>query len=494
MAGIIIAVALSSCCPPRRLQSSDPRRADSAYPNVDRLNTRHVASSIDSDSVSSLAVDWTLPITAQRSFYGAYYASPTIVDGVVYSQDQSSDVQAVDLETGAVLWEKAWREPIVGPNGVVVAGGLVYGATQARAFALDAKSGEEVWSNQLLRTDSMQIAMAPGYHQGTMYVSTAPAAPFDGGEAGVLWALDAKTGEKKWHFDTVPHGLWGNRAINYGGGVNYTPAFDDQGSMYFSVGIAGPIPGTERYPWGSSRPGPNLYTSSVVKLDAETGDLQWFHQVTPHGLCNWNLGPPVLFRGGGRDLVIVTGRGGVVLALDRQTGEPVWRQAVGTHNGHDNDGLLAMRGEASKLKMPMTVLPGRFGGVAAPISVSGSTVLVPVVNWATMIDSQTTGEDVGTPDGELVALDAVSGSPRWKQRFSSPLYGAITSTNDLVLASTFDGVLHALDAGSGEEVWEEPLPAGSNAGLALSGDTLLAPAGYAEDGQVATLVAYRLRD
>ena len=489
-----IAVLFLSSSAPSPSASGGHRLADSPYPNVDRSNTRHLASSIDSDSVSSLAVDWTLPIMAQGNFYGAYYASPTIVDGVVYSQDQSSDVQAIDLETGAVLWEKSWREPIVGPNGVVVARGRVYGATQRRTFALDAKTGEEVWSTELLRSRSMQISMAPGYRRGTVYVSTAPAPPFAGGEAGVLWALDGRTGKKKWHFDTVPRDLWGNRAINYGGGLNYTPAFDDDGSMYFSVGIAGPIPGTEKFPWGSSRPGPNRYTSSVVKLDAKTGDLRWFHQVIPHGICNWNLGPPVLFRGGGRDLVIVAGRSGVVVALDRRTGEPVWRRPVGTHNGHDNDGLLAIRGEESTLKTPMTVYPGRFGGVAAPVSVSGSTIFVPVVNMATRIDSQTTGEDVGSGSGELVALDAVTGSPRWKKQFSSPLYGATTSTNDLVFAATFDGGLHALDSGSGEVIWEASLPAGSDTGLALSGNTLLVPAGYAQKGQVAQLVAYRLQD
>ena len=90
-----------------------------------------------------------------------------------------------------------------------------------------------------------------------------------------------------------------------------------------------------------SRPAPDLYTGSVVKLDAKTGKLRWHHQVTPHALCNWDMGSTVLAQAGGRDLVIASGLAGIVVALDRRTGKPVWKRVVGRHNGHDNDGLHA---------------------------------------------------------------------------------------------------------------------------------------------------------
>lgn len=472
-------------------QSSETISDVGGYPNVDASNTRRAESSIDGATVSELARAWTVPITAANGFFGRYMASPVVADGVVYSQDQDSNVQEIALGSGQVLWEKSYGAPVRGPNGVTAAGGAVYGATPRDVFALDAKTGEEIWSTTLGGSDSEQISIAPGYHDGTVYVSTRPS-NYEGGEAGVLWALDGETGEKKWSFDTVPDGLWGNPDVNFGGGSSYTPAFDAQGSMYASIGIPGPIPGTKRHPWGSSRPGPNLYTNSVVKLNAETGKLQWYYQLTPHSLCNWNLGPPVLLDAGGRSLVVVGSRSGVVVALDRRTGKPVWRRSVGIHNGHDNDGLVAMRGEYSKLKTPMTVYPGRYGGVPAPLSASESTVFVPVVNSATRLFGQRSLQDLKSTGGVLVALDAATGAVRWQQEFPSLPFGATTVTNDVVFASTIDGIVYAFDSDSGQRVWKAKLPAGIDAGMTASGNTLLAPAGYGEGGRVPGLLAYRL--
>lgn len=471
--------------------SSEISSTDTGYPNVDASNTRWATSSIDGSTVLDLSPAWSLPITAPDGFAGRYLASPVVTDGVVYSQDQASDVQAIALGSGKVLWEKSYGAPLEGPNGVVVVNDRVYGATPTDAFALDASTGKEIWSTPLSRNDPEQISMAPGFHNGIVYVSTEPG-DLKGGETGVLWALDGKTGKKKWSFNTVTDGLWGNPKVNFGGGVNYTPAFDDRGSMYFSVGIPGPAPGTFEHPWGSSRPGPNLYTNSVVKLDAETGKLQWYYQLTPHGLCSWTLAPPVLLEAGGRDLAIVAGKSGIVVALDRETGKQVWRRPVGTHNGHDNDGLIAMRGESSKLKMPMTVYPGRYGGVPAPLSADGSTIFVPVVNLATKLLNQLEARDVESAGGELVALDAATGAVRWKHEFLSSPLGATTTTNDLVLASTVDGTAYAFDSESGSEVWSTTLPAGIFAGLTVADDTLIAPAGYSDGKQVPELAAYRL--
>lgn len=441
--------------------------------------------------MSGLDLAWTLPIEARGRDLGGYVASPVVAAGVAYSQDQDSNVQAIDLQSGDVLWEKAYESPTSGPNGVVYGDGRVYGATPTGAFALDARTGEEVWSAPLVRSGSEGIVMAPGYRHGLVYISTSPAG-YKGGEVGVLWALDGKTGRKVWHFDTVPRDLWGHPEINFGGGVSHAPAFDAHGSMYVGTGFAGPIPGTERYPWGSSRPGPNLYSDSIVKLDAKTGEVQWHYQLTPHGFCKWSFGPPLLHRAGGRSLVIAAGLAGTVVALDRETGEPLWRRSVGIHNGHDDDGVRAMRGEYAKLKTPMTVYPGRFGGVLGQMSANGSTVFVPVVNNATMLLNQLEATQVGRATGELVGLDMATGAVKWKHRFPSPVYGATTATNDLVFATTFDGTVYAFEGDTGGEAWRESLPAQINAGLAVSGDTLLAPAGYAEETQVPELLAYRL--
>jgi outer membrane protein assembly factor BamB len=470
----------------------------SGYPNGNTSNTRYVGGPIDSSTVAKLETAWTLPLTAKSQF-GSYSSSPIISNGVVFSQDLASNVQAIDLKTGKVIWTKSYESPDQGPNGLVVAEGRVYGATATAAFALDEKTGEEIWSVTLVRNEHEGIDMAPGYHDGIVYVATVPGnnAKFYGGEGvGILWALEGKSGKKLWHFDTAPENLWSpeNVSINSGGGVWYTPAFDEQGFMYVGTANPGPFPGTNQYPWGSSRPGPNLYTNAIVKLDASTGKLQWYYQLTPHDLYDRDLqDPPILANVGGKQVVIAAGKAGFVLALDSTTGKLLWKRSVGTHNGHDNDGLYAMKHEYSKLSMPETVYPGLLGGVIAPMATNGSTVFVPVVNHPVTYSTQTEPQENGPTTGELVALNAATGAVQWTHKLPSAAFGAATAVNDLVFATTFEGTLYAFDASNGNVAWETKLPAGTNTGVAVDGDMLIAPAGAAlASGQTPEIAAYRL--
>ncbi len=489
---VVLAVSLGSSSS----SSNHPPLTGSGYPNFDTSNTRRTGGPIDRASVSKLAAAWSMPLTA-RSAYGSYSASPIVSGGVVYSQDLASNVQAIDLKTGHVIWTKGFSSPDQGPNGIVVQGGRVFGATATAAFALDEKTGKEVWSVTLTRNAHEGIDMAPGYHDGIVYVSTVPGNnnKFYGAEgAGILWALEASTGRKLWHFDTVPRNLWGNPGVNSGGGLWYTPAFDEQGSMYFGVGNPAPFPGTEEAPWGSSRPGADLYTDSIVKLNARTGKLEWYYQQTPHDLYDWDLqDPPILTTVKGRPAVIAGGKSGFVVALDRDTGRPIWKRAVGIHNGHDQDPIHALRHEFSKLHTPETVYPGLLGGVIAPMATNGSTIFVPVVNHSVTFNKQEEQQENGSLTGELVALDANTGAVKWYHPFSSAAFGAATVVNDLVFTTAFEGKLFAFDAENGSVVWERQLPAGSNTGVAVSGDTVIAPAGTpVAEGQTAEMVAYRL--
>ncbi len=475
-----------------------PSLTGSGYPNFDTSNTRHVGGPIDGATVSKLATAWTLPLTA-RSQYGSYASSPIISNGVIYSQDLASNVQAITLKTGKVLWTKSYESPDQGPNGLVVEGGRVYGATATAAFALDQKTGAQIWSVTLVRNAHEGIDMAPGYHDGIVYVSTVPGNNsqfYGGGGVGIMWALAGATGRRLWHFNTVPENLWSakNTGINSGGGLWYTPAFDDQGFMYVGVANPAPFPGTTQHPWGSSRPGPDLYTDSIVKLNATTGKLQWFYQLTPHDLYDWDLqDPPILAHVGGRQAVIAAGKSGFVVALDSSTGKLLWKRSVGIHNGHDLDPLHALRHEYSRLHMPETVSPGLLGGVIAPMATNGSTVFVPVVNHSITFTTQTENQESGPLTGELVALDVATGTVKWDRKLSSAAFGAATAVNDLVFTTTFEGKLYALDANSGKPVWEKQLPAGTNTGVAINGDTLIAPAGTPlASGQSTELVAYRL--
>jgi outer membrane protein assembly factor BamB len=496
VAAIVFAVVLGGCGSSESSDGEEISFTGSGYPGIDAANTRSAKSTIDSSTVGDLAVAWKAPIPGTSNF-GSYASTPVIDKGVIYSQDLASNVQALSLESGEVLWTASFEQPDVGPNGIVVAEGLVFGATPTEAFALDQKNGEQVWSVALTRNEREGIDMAPGYQDGLVYVSTVPLNTsqfYEGGGAGILWALDAKTGKKRWSFETVPTSLWGNPKVNSGGGLWYPPAFDGEGSMYFGVGNPAPFPGTAQFPWGKSRPGPNLYTNSLVKLDAKTGKLDWYHQVTPHDIYDWDFqGPPILMKLVGREVVVAAGKSGIVLAADRGTGKVIWQRPIGKHNGHDDDGLLAMRGEESKIDVPSIVYPGSLGGVIAPMSTDGTTVFAPVVNSPVTIVSGGEKQEGGAATGEIVALNATTGKIEWKQQLASPAYGATTVVNDLVFATSYEGSVTAFDVKTGQALWREQLPAGTNSGVMAFGDTLIAPAGVAAAaGQRPEIIAYRL--
>jgi glucose dehydrogenase len=467
------------------------------YPNNDLSNTRSVKGPITSANVKQLKSAWTVALTA-RSQYGAYASVPVITGGVVYSQDLESNVQAIDRATGDVLWEKAYHSPDQGPNGIVVGGGRVFGATATSAFALDQKTGKEIWSTKLIRNDEEGIDMSPGFHHGLVYVSTVPGNNtkfYNEGTKGILWALNAKTGKRVWSFDTAPTKTWSakNTKVNLGGGLWHSPSFDAQGGMYFGVGNPGPWPGNPDFEWGKSRPGPNLYTNSLVKLDAKTGKLKWYYQLTPHDLYDWDLqDPPILTRVKGKPAVVEAGKGGIVIAVDRGTGKLLWKRPVGQHNGHDKDGLLAMRGQYSKLHANTEVYPGILGGVIAPMASDGKRVYVPVVNNSATVTGNA-AQPGQSSTGEVVAIDLDTGRIAWDQVFQTAAFGAVTVANDVVFTTTFDGTLLGLSAKTGDTLWSATLPANSNTGVAVDGDMVFAGAGLAAaQGQTPSLAAFRL--
>jgi outer membrane protein assembly factor BamB len=497
VSAVLLALTLASCGSGSRVAAGDGNGSSYAgLPNGDFANTRAVGGPIDATNVRKLKVAWTWPLTA-RSLYGSYSGAPIVKGGVVYTEDLASNVRALSLRTGHLIWQHEYNEPDQGPNGVAVAQGLVFGATPNAAFALNANTGGQLWSVKLVRNEHEGIDMAPGYHEGMVYVSTVPGNNrnfYRGGGVGTLWALDARTGARLWHFDTVPRSLWGHPTINSGGGLWYTPAFDDDGAMYIGVGNPAPFPGITKYHWGSTRPGPDLYTDSVVKLNAKTGAVIWHYQLTPHDIYDWDLqDPPILVTVGGRHLVVAAGKAGIVIALDASTGKLIWKRAVGVHNGHDHDSLFALKGEYSRLKVPETVEPGLLGGVIAPMATDGKSVFVPVVNNPVTFSIPAIFTESESPRGELAALNLATGVLEWRRNLPAAAYGAMSVANNVVFATDIDGRLAALRTTTGQPVWEQQLPASTNTGVTVSGDTVIAPAGLAvEPGQKTELVAYRL--
>jgi outer membrane protein assembly factor BamB/cytochrome c5 len=470
-------------------------------PNQDLGNRRVATSKIDSGNVDQLGVAWTIPINGGGTF-GNYASTPIVADGVVYTQDLTSNVKAIDLATGQVKWSKDYNAPDVGPNGVAIGYSRIYGATSDFAFALDKDTGKEVWrSAKLTRNANEGIDMAPGVFDGTVYVSTVPGNAksfYKGNGAGVLWALDADTGKAKWKFWTVPENLWStaHTDINSGGGLWHPPAFDNNGDVYIDVANPAPWPGTNKFPWGSSRPGPNPHTNTLLKLNREDGKIIWERQVLPHDVFDWDLQlPPILAKDGSRDLVLAAGKQGYVYAIDADKGTIVWKKPVGTHNGHDQDNEPALQGQYDSMpKLPITVLPGILGGVETQMAFADGVVYAPIVNIPVLFKTQEDPSlEIAKGTGEVVALNVGDGSVKWKRDLAQPAYGAATISNDLVFTTTFEGKLIALDRDTGGVVWEKQMPAGTNATVAIVGDTLITAASFPQGkGQQPVIIAYRL--
>jgi len=480
-----------------------------SLPGGDLANTRDVASAINTANVSQLGVAWTVPLRIPITHTdGAYATTPVVVNGVVYVQDLESNVMAISLATGQVLWRHTYNSPNGGPDGVNVANGVVYAATNHAAFALSAATGRQLWIRTLIGNDHEGIDMTPGYDHGTVYVATVPVNPtvgeYLGGGKGILWALNAATGTPEWSWDEVQN-LWGKPGINSGGGQWDPPSFDAQGNIYIGVGNPAPLYGTPAYPWGSSRPGPNLYTDSVVKLSPQ-GKLLWYYQLTPHDLFDWDLqNSPVLTTARGQPVVIDGGKAGVLIELNALTGQLLWKLPVGVHNGHDDDGLLTEHTKpTSHVDLPkqFCLEPGAFGGIETQLASNGSTIYAAVndtplpvcgTGQGCSISESAVIEDVIKGTGEMVAVNQDTGQVEWDTRLPSTPYGAAAVTNDLVFTTTFHGDLYALNAATGAILFKTPLSAGTNAPVAVDGGYVIAGAGAPLSAQQQPMIiAYKL--
>ena len=480
-------------------------------PGGNLANTRDVASSINGSNVSKLGVAWCVPIEASLSsgFTDNYATTPVVVNGVVYTQDLKSNVMAIRLATGKVLWTHNYNSQNGGPDGVNVAGGTVYAATNHAAVALSASTGSQLWSRTLIGNDREGIDMAPGYNDGTVYVSTVPVNPnvgeYLGGAKSTLWALNARTGAPEWSWDEVQN-LWGNPAVNSGGGLWDPPSFDSHGNIYIGIANPGPIGQTgwpKGYPWGTSRPGPNLYTDSVVKLSPQ-GKLLWYYQLTPHDLYDWDLqNSPLLTTASGQQVVIDGGKAGTLIELNAQTGKLLWKLPVGVHTGHDNDGLLTENATpASPVPLPakFDLEPGVFGGVESQLATNGSTTYAAVNNLAVPLSVKGLAEStkafaasIPKATGEMVAVDQDTGKIEWADKLPSSAYGAAAVTNDVVFTTTYRGDLYAFNATTGAILFKTPLSAQTNAPVTIDGDYVIVGAGLAiTSAQRPLIIAYKL--
>jgi outer membrane protein assembly factor BamB len=455
-------------------------------PGRDLASTRATAGGpIDARSVARLRVAWRFLFADLPTFSGVDAAAPLVVGRRVYVQTLESNVYALDAQTGKVLWKRVFSRASGGPNGLAAAGSRLFGNTDTSAFALDRASGRLLWIRRLTSA-AQPIDIAPLAADGLVFTSSTGLHP---GGRGTLFALDARSGRLVWSFDTI-RGPWRVPTVASGGGAWWQPTLDGSGNLY--VGNSNPLPwgGTRRYPNGGAYAGRDLYTDSLLVLDARTGKLRWYDQVTPHDVRDYDFAmPPMLASAGGTPLVIGAGKSGLVIAWNRRTHQRVWTASVGRHR--NDEGPLPRR--------LVSVCPGLLGGVLTPMAYSDGRVFAPVVDLC--MNGSATGYfpnflslDYARGRGELVALDAASGRRLWTQRLPSPAFGCATVARDVVLTATYAGVVYAFDTATGRQLWSVHEPAGINACPTVAGNLLLVGAGAAPLNTAVTpqLVAYRL--
>jgi glucose dehydrogenase len=302
-----------------------------------------------------------------------------------------------------------------------------------------------------------------------------------------------------WQWDTTDDNLWGKARLNAGGGIWNPPSIDEAGNIYFGVGNLPPWPEFDVPPNESMRPGPNLYTSTMVSLDTGSGSLRWYVQAKPHDQFDHDFQhTPMLatvdIDGQPTPLAIGTGKTGTVIAALAETGEVIWRASAGQHNAY-GDGAPLPGPSAT----PVTILPGPFGGVLTPPALAHDTVYAPVINLPFTYTDTSEETDLTSATGEMVALHAADGSLRWRTEVPTFFSGGATVANDVVFGAGLDGVVRGFDTATGEEIWRYQAAAGINAPAAIAGDTLLVPAGGPFIPSLATpppaqneLIAFRL--
>ena len=474
----------------------------SPYPNGDLANTRDAAgSAISSANVSRLREAWTFKLAGAAaggvSHLGSLAAAPVVAGGVVYLQDLYANVYAITLATGQLRWEyqaNVAEKSGPGPDGVALAGGVVYGDTSTTAFALQAATGKVLWSNGgLLSSGQGSFEIQPAVAGGRVYLASAYGS---GPGGGVLLALDAATGKKRWSFSTVAGGeAAGVKALGVGsGGAWETPLVGRDGSVTFGTGNPYQTIGE-----AVSHPSQQLYTDSEVNLDAATGKLRWYYQAVPDDFKDYDMQlSPVAATVRGVPAIIGGGKMGDVYAMNAATGALLWKTPVGAHNSRDDDSTLLL-GHKLTITLPYTFEPGALGGILTNMAVADGSVYLATIDLpltAKTMNSVNGGSVAANvkPAGEIEALSLATGKVELDTKVPTLPLGAATVSNDLVLTTLYTGQLLALNRATGAVAYHAALPTSTNSPITVAGNTVLVPAGgpqaSAAGGGNPQLVAY----
>lgn len=439
---------------------------------------------INRANVQRLKPAWMYQIRGREHFE----TMPLVFDGVMYITEPPSDVTALDVRTGRPLWH--YRRSI--PEGIAVCCGQVnrgiaalddqifIATIDAHLVALDARTGRVRWDVPVADPKlAYSLTAAPLAIRDKIIVGVAGA---EYGVRGFLDAYDAKTGRRVWRFWTTPgpgepgNETWSGDSWKYGGATTWvTGSYDSElNLLYWGTGNPGPD-----YD-GTVRLGDNLYSDSVIALDASTGKLKWHFQFTPHDVNDMDSNQiPVLidavWEGRPRKLMLFANRNAFYYVLDRATGE--FLRATQFTRQNWAKGIDAKGRPIPDLAQ---TTPNEKGALVYPDDDGTSNWFSPSYSPRTKLFYQNirekgayyykadaaftpgrmylgaTKRDIPNeePSGVLRALRSLTGEKSWEFRVKSPPWcGVLATAGDVVFSGTMEGDFFALDAWTGKLLW-----------------------------------------
>jgi alcohol dehydrogenase (cytochrome c) len=443
---------------------------------------------INTGDASRLAMQWTF----QVADLGQFETTPIVADGVLYGTGQNNRAFALDVRTGRAIWRYQRNlpeklQPCCGMvnRGFAVLGERLFMATlDAHVIALDSKTGNLLWD-----VTSADYHKAYAFTVAPLAVKNEVIVGVSGGEYGVrgfIDAYDAATGRRLWRFETVPgpgqpgHETWAGDSWKVGGVPAWlTGTYDpDLNLVYWPTG--NPSPSN----YGGERGGDNLYSNSILALDADTGKLKWYFQFTPHDLYDYDATQiPVLldadWEGRPRKLLVQANRNGFYYVLDRTDGKflsakafgnVTWARGIGPNgkpivNGLQQSaagtrvcpGALGLTNWFSPSYNPDTKLLYVATSTECDVFTSSPQ---PYRSGHDFLGSVYVPDPVERPTGALKALDVLTGTETWSfPYFSNPNGGALSTAGGVVFAGDSDGNFIALDAKTGRDLWHVQLGA-----------------------------------